>query len=376
MNTKTLLATVLAATAAWCQPEVVVAGLQTPHKMILTAGGNLLVSEPSMTANAGRVSYVTRGGTRRSLFEGLPSGIEVTLAGGSGPNAMALRERTLYLAIGLGDSERRAAAPRLTHNPEGVASPLFGTIIEIRFSQDVDTIGGTFRLTPQQHFPLHDGEEIELSDGSGATATLSVLTRFPIAEPAAGTIYRFSNPWGLALTEDGRGLYVSDASVNSVARVDTSTGRWRRLVRFPPYPNPTPVGPPILDSVPTSVRVYGDQLLVSFLSGFPFVPGNARVLAVNPDAATIEPFIFGLTSVTDVLWRTRSDGQSEFYVTEFSQNQGATLPPPGRLLRFDSSGRHVVIPVLITPVSLAYDESTRDLFILELRGQVQRLRLD
>ena len=377
MQTKFFFAFALVAAPIWCQPQVVVTGLQAPHKIILTPRGNLLVTETSMNANAGRVSYVTRGGTRRSLLEGLPSGIEVTLAGGSGPSAMALRERTLYLALGAGDTERNGATPGTSiHNPAGASSPLFSSILEIRFSQDVDSIGGTFPMTAQHQQELHDGGEVELNDGSGTTAKISVLVRFPNSEPSPNRIYRFSNPWGLALSVDGRSLYVTDASVNSLARVDTATGKWRRLVRFPPLPNPTPTGPPVLDSVPTSVRIYGDQVLVSFLSGFPFVPGNARVLAVNPDAGTTEPFIFDLTSVTDILWRPRNDGQYAFYVTEFSQNQSAMPAPPGRLLRYDSSGQHVVVPVLITPVSLAYDDATQDLFILELRGQIQRLKLD
>jgi hypothetical protein len=377
MKTESLLAIAFVAAPIWAQPQVLVTGLQAPNKIVLTPQGNLLASETSLSANAGRVSFVTRGGVRRSLFEGLPSGTEVTLAGGSGPTAMALRDRTLYVALGAGDTERRGQAPGTSiHNPAGPSSPLFASILEIRFSQDVDAIAGAFLMMPQHQQALHDGGEIELNDGAGATARISVLTRFPISEPAPNRIYRFSNLWGLALTEDGRSLYVSDASIDSLARVDTATGRWRRLMRFPPLPNPTPIGPPVLDIVPTSVRIYGDQLLVSFLTGFPFPPGYARVLAVNPDAGSTEPFIFGVTSVTDVLWRPRPDGRSQFYVLEFSQNQSAMPPPPGRLLRFDASGPQVVVPVLITPVSMAYDESTGDLFILELRGQIVRLRLE
>ena len=182
--------------------------------------------------------------------------------------------------------------------------------------------------------------------------------------------------------EDGSTLYVTDASMDALATVDTATGRWRRL-RFPPVPNPTPIGAPVLDSVPTSARIYGNQVLVSFLTGFPFVPGNARVVAVNPgtgasDLGSAEPFIFGLTSVTDVLWRRGPNGQSQFFVLEFSQNQSAPMPPPGRLLRYDAgaAGPQVAAAPLITPVSLAYDAATKDLFILELRGQIVRLALD
>ena len=146
-------------------------------------------------------------------------------------------------------------------------------------------------------------------------------------------------------------------------------------MRFPGVPNGTPVGPPVANAVPTSIRIYEDQVLVSFLTGFPFVPANARVLAVNPEPGTTEPFIFGLTSATDVLWRELPTGLSQFYVVEFSANQSANPFPPGRLLRFDRAGMQVVAAPLITPVSMAYDAGTKELFILELRGQILRLQL-
>jgi hypothetical protein len=379
MLTRVLTTLIFGTSVVCAQPQVVITGLQTPHKIVLTPGGNLLVSEPSMTPNAGRVSFVTRGGVRRSLIEELPSGTEVTLAGGSGPSAMALRERTLYLTLGAGDGERRGpTAGTSIHNPQSPSSPLFGSVLEIRFNGDIDSLTGTFRMTAQHQRALTDGGTVEISDGSGGSASISVLARFPNSEPAPNILYRFSSPWGLALSPDGRWLYVADASMNSVARVDTTTGRWRRVIRFPAVPNPTPVGPPMLDAVPTSVRVYGDQLLVSFLTGFPFVPGNARVLAVNPEPGTSEPFIFHLNSATDVLWRNRADGVSQYYILEFSTNQGAAQPPPGRLIRYDAGtvGHQVVAAPLITPVSMAYNESTRELFILELRGQILRLQLD
>lgn len=371
------LSILLALTPAWSQTEVVATGLQAPNKIILTARGNVLVSETSTTPNSGRVSMVPRGGARRSLLENLPSGTEVTLAGGSGPSAMALRERTLYLAIGTGDAERSGAVPGTTmHNPLGATSPLFSSILAIRFSADVDAIGGTFRMTADHQRTLADGWDVELEDGAGATAQVSVLIRFRSSEPDANSIYRFSNPWGMALTEDGKTLYVTDASQNVLARVDTATGRSQRLLRFAPVPNPTPVGPPVLDAVPTSVRFYRDQLIVSFLSGFPFVPGGTKVLAINPEKRTSELFIQGLTSATDILWRAKADGVEQFYVLEFSRDQSATPPGQGSLLMYDSPQKQVILDNLIAPVSMAYEAATRDLYIVELTGRLLRLRLE
>ena len=277
------------------------------------------------------------------------------------------------MALGAGDSERRGTPPVAIHNPEGTSSPIFASILEIHLNLDVDTVSGPFVMTPQHQWTLSDGGEVEITDNNGGSARISLLARFPISEPDPNTVYRFSNPWSMALSEDGQTLYAADASRNSLLRVDTATGRWRTIARFPPLPNPTGVGPPVVDAVPTSVRVYGDQLLVSFLTGFPFVPGNARVLAVNPETGETKPFIYWLTSVTDLLWRPRPGQRPQFFAVEFSQNQSAQPPPPGRLLRFDTAEAQVAVPVLITPVSLAFDESTGDLFILELRGQILRL---
>ena len=374
---KPLAALLFCTAPVWCQPQVLVTGLQGPNKIILTPRGNLLVSETNMAPNLGRISFVTRSGTRRSLIEGLPSGTEVTMSGGSGPSAMALRDRTLYFTVGPGDSERRGTAPGTSiHNPEGRSSPLNSVLLEMRLSVEPDLILGTFRMTPENQLAIADGRTVELSDGSGGTAQLSMLSRFPLSEPDRNAIYKFSNPWGLTFTPDGLGLYMADASQNSVTRVDLATGKWQRLMRFAPVPNPTPVGAPVLDAVPTSVRTYGDQLLVSLLTGFPFVPGNSRVMLVDPVTGTSQQFMFDLTSVTDVLWRPRPNARPQFFVLEFSANQSATPAPPGRLLRFDTENATVAAAPLITPVSLAFDEATQDLFILELRGQILRLQLN
>lgn len=368
---------VFAVSIAWPQVEVLATGLQGASKIVLTPRGNFLVTETSMALNAGRVSFVSRGGSRRSLIEGLPSGVEVTLAGGSGPSALALNGRTLYVAMGGGDAERRGTAPGTSmHNPAGASSAIFATILEFRLSGDVDTLAGTFKLTPTQQTELADGASVDLDDGSGANAQVSILARFPISEPDRILIYRFSNPWGMVVADEGKALYVTDASQNSLARVDTATGRWQRIVRFGPVANPTPVGAPMIDAVPTSVRVYGEELLVSFLTGFPFAPGNARVVALNPKTGTTTPFINQLTSATDVLWWTRPNGRPQFFVLEFSANQSATPAPPGRLLRYDSPEPVVAAAGLITPVNMVLDEATQELFILELRGQILRLKLD
>jgi len=377
MQLKPILLIAFVAASAWPQAQVIATGLPGATKLLLTPQGNFLVSETNMAPNLGRISFVTRSGSRRSLIEGLPSGTEVTLAGGSGPSAMVLSGRTLYFAIGPGDSERRGtAAGTSIHNPAGASSPIFCTILEFRFSADIDTVSGTFRLTPAQQQALADGNTLDLDDGAGGKSQASLLARFPISEPDRIALYRFSNPWGMAMAEDGKSLFVSDASQNTVARVDIGTGRWQKIARFGPIANPSPVGAPMIDPVPTNIRIYGDELLVSFLSGFPFVPGNTHVMILNPKTGVATPFIGNLTSVTDILWRDRPNGRAQFFVLEFSSNQSATPAPPGRLLRYDSPEPAVAAAGLITPVNMVLDQATNELFILELRGQILRLQLN
>lgn len=378
--TRLLLSAALATSALLAQgtPEVVTTGLRSPQKMVLTPRGNFLVSEPSMTANAGRVSFVSRGGVRRSLIEGLPSGVDVTGTAGSGPTGLAVRQGTLYVAIGVGDGERSGPTPGSSvHNTASPSSPLFATILRFRFNHEVDMINGTFQISATQQRDLADGKTLELEDGQGGTARVAVLARFPVSEPNPQSIYKFSNAWGITLSAGGGELWVADASMNSLVRVNTMTGTWDRVTRFAPVPNNTGVGAPFVDPVPTAVRAFQqNQLLVSYLTGFPFAPGAARIMLVNPQNGQYSPFVYDLTSCTDFWVRTRGAQRPQFFVLEFSSNQSAPQPPPGRLLRYDTAESTVAATGLIAPVSLAFDESTDEMFILELTGRILKLKIN
>jgi glucose/arabinose dehydrogenase len=372
---KTILRSALLLTAACvlnAQTEVIATGLQEPQKFIITPRGNFLVSETSVEPHKGRLSFVSRSGDRRTLLAGLPSGLDA-VGGGSGPTALALRDRTLYLAIGLGDTERRSSTGVLIHNPEGSSSPLFAKVLRLTLSGDIDTLTASFTLTPAQQQTIADGDEVTLDGGAGASLRIAMLAQLPVSVPE-GNGYRFSNPWGLALSDDGNTLWLVDASQNSLYQIATASGRWQRILRFPAIPNPTPIGPPVVEAVPTNVRVYGDQLLVSFLTGFPFAPENARVLAINPSTRSTEPFLFGLTSAVDILHRDRPGAsRAQFWALEFSRNQLANPAEPGRLWRYDTNNPVLAAGDLQAPVSLAFDPATEEIFILELTGRIRKV---
>jgi hypothetical protein len=376
MHLKTTLGLILAVATGAAQPLVIASGLRTPQKLVLTPNGGFLVTEPSLDANNGRLSYVTRSGQRRSMIENLPSGTEVTGAAASGPSGMALRGRTLYLSISTGDAERRGTPPTTSVvNPEGMSSPIFSSVLKITFSAAVDDIAGTFRMTPALQQQIADGFEVRLDDGAGSTALVSLLADMPDVNPDPNVRYRFSNPWALELSTDGATLYAADAAMNALIKIDTASGRWQRIARFPSFQNPGTVGPPMIDTVPTSVRVYGNDLLVSFLSGFPFPPGAGRVYLVNPVTGAFSPFINGLTSATDVLVVPTTSERPIFLTLEFSVAQTATPPAPGRLTRFDTPAPTVVAANVPAAVSMVWDESTRSLFVLSLAGMIFEFKI-
>ena len=139
-------------------PTVLVSGLQTPYKVVLTPRGNLLVSEGGTETNAARISVVSRGGNRTTLLAGLPSGKNVESNLFIGPAGVALQERTLYMTIADGNADAHGEAPGTTiPNPKGVASPLLSSVLVVRFSADVDMIAAPFTLKASDHQAIADG---------------------------------------------------------------------------------------------------------------------------------------------------------------------------------------------------------------------------
>ena len=121
------------------QPRVFTTGLLNPAKLILGPSGSLLVSEFDAKPNSGRVSLVTSSGVRRTLIDGLPSGVGAN--GPDGPTGMVLDGNTLYLAIGEGDQLQNGDAQGTAiPNTKGPASPILATILQFDFSGPVDGI--------------------------------------------------------------------------------------------------------------------------------------------------------------------------------------------------------------------------------------------
>jgi hypothetical protein len=362
-----------ASVSAQCPTTVFASDLRAPTKIIFSQTGNLLVAEQGNGPNTGRISILDpSNGERRTLLDGLPSGIN-NLGGfpaPSGPSGLAMRGRTLFIAIGVGDAAMLGPLPGTEVPNPNLSSPILSSVLEVHLSANAENISSGFTLTEADQSALKSGAKLVLDNGAGDKLTIKLLADFPDVMPAPrpdlpdNTVS--SNPFGLVVT--GNLLYVVDASFNLIWTVDLNTGATAVLTRFASLPNPLfPFGPPAVDPVPDSIHLFGGEFLVTLLSGFPFPPDVAQVRMVDPHTGNDVPFITGLTSAIDVLpVKTHDGGGDEFLTLEFSTNQLAQAP--GRLQLFTSPGGPpaVIADCLITPTSMALDRKTGSLFVTEI----------
>ncbi len=374
--TMTALAIMLTGVNAWAQSTTVFAtGLKAPTKIIFSQNGNLLVAEAGDGPNTGRVSIVDRNGNRRTLLDGLPAGLAAPNLEPSGPEGLVLNGNTLYITIGIGDVVRAGSVPGTeVPNPNGPSSPILSSVMAVHFDSSIDFLSSSFTLSVADHFTLADGFEVALQNNAGERVRIELLADFRDYVRDPRTIVRPSHPFGLEF--NGNAFYVPDAGQNTVLEVKIDSRRVQTRVRFAPLSNPTPVGPPLIEAVPTSIRQFGDdrnEMLVTLLSGFPFPVGGTQVRKINVATQSNELLIGGLSSAIDVVG-LKFRGQDQFYVLEFSANQLAQAP--GRLLRFDSpqGPPTVVANTLVTPTSMAPDFATGAMFVTEIfTGRIIRV---
>jgi hypothetical protein len=355
-------------------PTVFASGLKAPTKSIVSPKGNLLVAEQGNGANTGRISIFDFNGNRRTLLDGLPSAIAPPEGAPSGPAGLAFRGRTLFVVIGQGDATMAGLVPGTEVPNPNPSSPFLSSVLSLRLSPQAEETTQGFTMTFADQLALQSQGFLKLADGLGNQLIVELLTNFPnFTAEFPSAVVRPSNPFGIAIR--GNTLYVVDAGQNKVYEVDADSGATRTLITFPRRANPLPFGPPVIDPVPNSIRVFGKSLLVSFLTGFPFPAGTAEVRRIRLANTADEPFIGGLSSAIDVLPGKNLSNQDIFYTLEFSTNMLAENTP-GRLSRFDQLGgsQSVRTTVLVSPTSLAQDPVSGDLFVTEIfTGRIMRV---
>jgi len=366
---------------AQCPVVELTSGLRIPLGITQSHQRNLLVAEAGTRApNTGRISIVDPEGHRRTLLDGLPSGIN-DVNEPSGPAGLFIRGRTLYVAIGVGDVGIRGPfVGTALPNPNSPSSPIFSSILAIHFSARVEQNTEGLTLTLADHQALANGEKVTLSNGAGDRAAVELIADFPDFTPnplpSVPANVRLSNPFDLVVVDDQ--AYVTDGGGNVVRQVDIPTGAFSTLAVFPPIPNPffnpapppPSIGGPLIEAVPTGICYSDGQLLVTLFSGAPFAPGTSQVQAVDPMTGAQTPFIAGLKTAIDVL--PVRDGASTHYLVLEHASTGLFFGSPGLLLDYaaPSASPAVIANCLVRPTSMALDEHTGILYVTEAGGRL------
>ncbi|MFN2390439.1 MAG: ScyD/ScyE family protein [Pyrinomonadaceae bacterium] len=359
-----------------------VTGLKSPIKIIYAQRqGYFLVSEagsPGATNN-GRISIVTNDGLVFPLLDGLPSGPAPPNNDPSGPSALWLDGNTLYIAISAGNVVLNGPAPGSEIPNPNPASPIFSSILKLDlpanpfgFITALNPDRALYQIQSTDHTRLANGETLSL--GRRNRATLQLVANFPDftpnPRPDVPNNVRPSNPFGLV--GFGNKLYVADAAQNHIRTVSLANGQTEIFFSYPPRPNPLP-GPPVVEAVPDSLRLFGNSLLVTFLTGFPFPPGVADVRRIDLESGAESQVIGGLRMAIDVL-PVASGFCSLFYTLEFQSNP--TVSASGRIQRFSSPGGQptIVVSNLVSPTSMALHPPSGDLLVTEIfPGRITRI---
>jgi hypothetical protein len=192
-----------------------------------------------------------------------------------------------------------------------------------------------------------------------------------------------SNPYAVA-GGDGRGgskVVVADAGGNDLLSVD-GQGRIRLLALFPArlVPAPAqlkmPAGAKIpMQSVPNSVvRGPDGAWYVGELTGFPFVPGAARVWRVVPGHAP-KVYASGFTNIIDLAF----DRRGRLLVLEIASKGLLDPASPGALWQVDHGDKKLVTDKLTVPGGVAVGSDgaayVTNLSVLPRQGQVLKVPL-
>lgn len=380
------MATNEASAAGTCNIEA--SGLEAPLSIVQSSSGSYIVSESgTMSANSGRISIVDTSGVRRTLIDGLPSGIN-DVGDPSGPAGLFLRGRTMYVAIGVGDvgligrdANGNPIPGSDVLNPNGPSSPILSSVLAIHFSTDVERTASPFSLASADHDTLSSGRKVTLTNAASERIAIELVTNFenavPLFNPFVANNVSLSNPFGIIAL--GSLLYVTDGGRNLVWEVDTGTGDHTPLVAFPREPNPLfpAVGGPTTDAVPTGIASADGYLLVALFRGGPFAPGTSSVEAIDLLSGTDTRFIAGLKTAIGIL-PIRDSGDTRYLVLQNSSGPGPFFGGPGVLLEFATpNAAPTVLADCLTqgPTAMTLDRKSGTLHVTQLDGTIVEIPL-
>ncbi|WP_234734365.1 ScyD/ScyE family protein [Tellurirhabdus bombi] len=226
-------------------------GLRSPLGITFDNKGQAWVTEIGDPQVGGRVSLITPDGQRHTAITGFNAIIDPA-EGPSGLNHLAYKDGFLYIL-------------------HRVDRKLFKVNI------------ASFKPGDQ---PLNAAQLESIDIGA-------YVLKYPFTEDTND-----SNPYNLTFGTDGNS-YVADAAANAILKI-TPSGNVSVFATIPGIQNPTPVGPPTIEAVPTGIVFDGQKFLVTTLLGFPFPAGKARIYQVDM-AGKVSLYKEGFTSLVDII---------------------------------------------------------------------------
>jgi hypothetical protein len=275
-------------------------GLVSPLGLFVDATGNVWVTEVGTGNNDGKVSMFTENGTKYTVIEGFPSDINEQEGVAEGLNHLLARDGILWILHVSGDLYKFDLNTFKPGNMPVKAADLqtedIGTfVVDYDFEQDMEE----------------------------------------------------SNPYNLTVGPDGD-LFITDAAANAIIR-RSKTGQLSVFATFPNIENPLPIGPPMINPVPTGIVFDGQRFFVSSLTGFPFPTGKARIYQVNL-SGQVSVYKEGFTMLTDITL----DAKHQPLALQFAEfGPQGFKPNTGRLTRVAAQQNTVLVDKLNLPTSVA-----------------------
>ena len=229
--------------------RTIATGLAGPMGIEVDDANNIWVAIPGTASNDGKVVFIDSSGEQHDAIINLPSRLHPGGDELEGPAHLLLDEGSLYILA---------------------ANYLYKVNIS--------------NYTPGQ-------TSIDASTLTGEDISAFVLS-YPFVDNAHD-----SHPYNMIKGPDGD-LYITDAGANAVIH-RKGAGNYLVLAEVPSITNPTPVGPPMVQSVPTGIVFDGQDFLVTTLLGFPFPEGKAVVYKISM-AGVVSVYQDGFTSLVDI----------------------------------------------------------------------------
>lgn len=158
-----------------------------------------------------------------------------------------------------------------------------------------------------------------------------------------------SNLYDIVADERGN-LLITDSGANIVIK-RRRDGQLSIFTRIPPLPNPSPIGEPTVEAVPTGIAYNGRYFSVAAFGGFPFAEGSSRIYRIGPNGNIID-FTDGYTTLIEAEGTHRARHGALYALQLGTFGETGFTPNSGALVRATPQGPEVIIEGLDFPNGL------------------------